>query len=163
MGGGGGRRSRRRRTGCWRLGLIQVQRRCRRLYDDEEHLGDRRDCNFHVAQTSHLYTAPPLYACTYVYIYVCVQAATSCARSGAPPVRGPICIWTRARGDASSIISLGIIPSTRGTPTHVFPARAFHSARGFHNFRAGREDASATRDEIIEELRRRVTFATLEN
>lgn len=39
-----------------RLGLIQVQRRCRRLYDDEEHLGDRRACNFLVAQTSHLYT-----------------------------------------------------------------------------------------------------------
>jgi len=31
---------------CSRMGLIQVQRQCRRLYDDEEHLGDRRACNF---------------------------------------------------------------------------------------------------------------------
>lgn len=45
-----------RRAVYSRLGLIQVQRQCRRLYDDEEHLGDRRVCNFLVAHTSHLYT-----------------------------------------------------------------------------------------------------------
>lgn len=69
---------------CSRLGLIQVQRRCRRLYDDEEHLGDQQACNFLVAQTSHLYRS----VCgstraTHTHAH---HTRARVARSSAPPV-----------------------------------------------------------------------------
>lgn len=43
------------------LALIQVQWQWRRLYDDEEHLGDREACNFlaRSLDPSHLYTDAP--------------------------------------------------------------------------------------------------------
>lgn len=72
---------------CSRLGLIQVQRQCRRLYDDEEHLGDRRACNFLVARRHR--TCTPLcmrsVSDTRVSVHVLEETAT-CARSDAPPV-----------------------------------------------------------------------------
>lgn len=85
------------RVVCSRLGLIQVQRRCRRLYDDKEHLGDRRARNFLVAQTSHLYTVVAPHACLHAHDarythHTCVYATSVKRRrvcvyvSHAPPV-----------------------------------------------------------------------------
>lgn len=158
-----------RRAVYSRLGLIQVQRQYRRLYDDEEHLGDRRARNFLVAQTSHLYTdlysgpcvqhththtCTYTYICTHIYtpacvqIYVHVERVVCTVRSDTTShgCMGPICIWTRARGDASSIISLGITPpSTRGSPSYV---SSEFSARGLIDRPTSKKNS---RSEIIKE------------
>lgn len=62
---------------------------------------------------------------------VVVAVSRAFQRATSHGCMGPICIWTRARGDASSIISLGITPSTRGTqPSRV---ASEYSARGFNS------------------------------
>lgn len=94
------------------LALIQVQWQWRRLYDDEEHLGDREACNF-ARSTRRTCTAaapctPTFHACTDLSSSAILRHSTS--RTTTPPrgSKGPICIRTWNRGDASSIISLGI-------------------------------------------------------
>ncbi|KYN28270.1 hypothetical protein ALC57_02331 [Trachymyrmex cornetzi] len=60
------------------MGLIQVQRQCRRLYDDEEHLGDRRARNFLVVHRRR--TCTPL--------CMRVQHTHTLANHISKPVRG---------------------------------------------------------------------------
>jgi len=112
---------------CFRMGLIQVQRQCRRLYDDEEHLGDRRARNFLVVHRRRTCT-PLCMRVQHTHKRVCINGIV-CAyrRATGHGCMGPICIWTRTHGDASSIISLGITPSSRGTPSRV---SSEYSARG---------------------------------
>ncbi|TGZ48008.1 hypothetical protein DBV15_05759 [Temnothorax longispinosus] len=103
------------------MGLIQVQRQCRRLYDDEEHLRDRRACNFLVAHR-HRTCTPLCMRVRHTHKRACIRGnGVVCAfrRATGHGCMGPICIWTRTRGDASSIISLGITPSSRGTFSRV--------------------------------------------
>lgn len=145
------------------LGLIQVQRRCRRLYDDEEHLRDSASLQFprcadvapvhRVASCAcpHDATRYLPHSCAYTtrngddvtreHACVCVCVCFSCATSHG--CMGPICIWTRARGDASSIISPGITPRVLEERPRVFPAsipRADLMARSSERKRNMRDD-----------------------
>lgn len=79
---------------------MQVQRR--RLYDDEEHLGDTGESAISSLRGRRTCTLPTPFR---------ARPRVFATRHQSRCCMGPICIWTWASGDASSIISLGIIPA----------------------------------------------------
>ncbi|KYQ51135.1 hypothetical protein ALC60_09783 [Trachymyrmex zeteki] len=68
------------------MGLIQVQRQCRRLYDDEEHLGDRRACNFLVVHRRRTCT-PLCMRVQHTHKRACIRE-TTLVNHISKPVRG---------------------------------------------------------------------------